>query len=532
MKQIAFNFFRSIYGQVVLFILAFAFLRWLWMFSFFNGFLGAYEKLSLTNPFHSWSIFFGSFLNPVYVLVLIAGLLPFIIHKKYFPKNVFSYSRMERFFFSVIALVIGWELATYDYNYYLDRAFYFDRILLLLLPFITYRVPQLTILFLSFALVYRAQFNFPVDGFPMFDKRLLFDLLICSIVYQYCRIFIRDFKTPVMFFVLCIVASVYFASGLKKIWISPHGYEWVMNNDPLNLFNNVHLRGWMACASESTLDSFRELLKNFGSVFQWFILLIELGALFLLRYRKFATALLICFFFMHIGIFLFGSMLFWKWMFVDLLLIVILWKYKTGFGEMFSDRRLSWLSVGIIGVSFLWLRPISIGWHDTNVNQFYTYEVVGEDGKIYALDKNEMNPYHQWFQYDQFFFLTPSPTLPVSGFGYTYDYDLAALIQDADSSTFDGLVAPVNFNKGKKKQYDEFIAEYFRNRNRLPDKKFLLDKISPPHHLYSNVCVNPYDDQSPVRTFRVIYNLTYTENNNSHWLMRDVIDEISIPPQE
>lgn len=542
MRSAAISFFRSTFGHVLLFVVVFAFCKWLWTFSFYGGFIGGYNQLSdklglklddgIFNPFHSWSVFFGALINPVYALIIFISLVPFFIHRKYFSHNIISLSQLERIFFSLIAFVIGWELATYDYNYYLDNAFYFDRVLLLLLPGFIYRFPQLIIVFVGFAFAYRAQFNYPVDGFPMFDKRLLFDLLMCGLVFQYCKIFVKDFRIPVVFFLLCIVGSAYFASGLKKITISPHGYEWVMNNDPLHLFNNVHLRGWLACSSEGTINSIRWMLDKFGHVFQWFVLLVELAAIVLLSNRRISISLLACFFVMHLGIFVFGSMLFWKWMAADVLLILLLWKNKNIVAAIFADRKLKWISVLLIGVSFLWLKPIPIGWHDTNVNQYYTYEVVGADGQTYHMDKNEMNPYHQWFQYDQFDFLSPRPSLPVSGFGYTYDYDLASVLQDADSAFIGELTAPVNFDEEKKAKYEEFIATYFRNRNRRVDREFLLKKIAPPNHLYSEVCDKPYHGQVPVVKFRVVYNLAFTKKNQSHVLIRDTIDEITIPQHD
>lgn len=544
MRSAAINFFRSTFGQVLLFVVVFAFCKWLWTFSFYSGFNGGFEQLGermgdpgLTGllkfvPFYSGSIFLGAFWNPIYAAVLIFSAAPFFLQKKYFPANNYSFSKFERLFFALIALVIGWELATYDYNYYLDRAFHFDRALLIVLPVLIFRFPQLIILFVGFALAYRAQFNYPVDGFPMFDKRLLFDLLMCGVAIQYCRIFVKDFKLPVMYFVLCIIASAYFTSGLKKIMISPHGYEWVLNNDPLNLFNNVHLRGWLACSSESTIDSLRWTLNTFGDVFQWFILLIEVASAFLLSNRRIAIGLLLCFFAMHIGIFIFGSMLFWKWMIVDVAVCVVLWKNKIDVSSVFADRKMKLISVALIGTSFFWLKPIPIGWHDTNVNQYYTYEVLGTDGKTYQLDKNEMNPYHQWFQYDQFDFLSQQPSLPISGFGYTYDYHLASILQEADSSNIYDLTAPVNFDESKKEKYDNFIQEYFSVRNRRLGEDLLWTNVSPPHHLYSEVCENPYRGQIVVSKFRVMVNLVYTTENQSHVIVCDTIDEIVIPLQE
>lgn len=544
MKQHVANFFRSIYGQALLFVIVFACCRWLWMFAFYSGFTGGFEKLASTlghgkvggliafKPYYSFSIFWGSLLNPVFFIVLFVSGLPFLLYKKYSRGTSFSFTRTERIFFTLVAFLVGWELATYDYNYYLNSAFYFDRIALLVLPFLLYRYPALTIIYLAFSLAYRSQFNFPADGFPLYDKRLLFDLLIACIVYQYCRMFVREYHIPVFYFVLCIVASGYFASGWKKVLISPHGYEWVVYNDPLHLFNNVHLRGWLACSSESVIHSFRGVLENFGAAFQWIILLLELCALLLLQNRRLAICLLGGFFLMHIGIFLFGSMLFWKWMAVDAVLIFILLRRNRSLNGIFTDTKLRWISLAVVLTSVWWLKPIPIGWHDTPVNQFYTYEVIGEDGKVYALDKNEMNPYHQWFQYDHFPYLVDGSVPAISGFGYTNEYSLAEALRNADSSQVAGILeehSRVNSDTLMKNKYNGFIREYFRNRNAQMETQIVLTTVAPPHHLYSQVCGQQYTGNIRVKKFRVIRNLTFTKDNETQWVASDVINEIEIP---
>jgi len=537
------SFCRSVYGQIFLALLIFSGIHFLGTSVFFKGFLGHFAQLGKmflgdTNnwlagdPFHSFSILLSSLANPVFTLGIVALYIPIAVAKRWCKENPVTYTVAERVFISGVACVLAWELATYDYNYYLDHAFYFDRFALMILAVLLFRFPVLTPLFIAWALVYRAQFNYPVAGFPMFDKRMLFDILMMFVAHRYLRGFIKELSIPFFYLVLCIVASNYFASGWSKIAISPNGFEWIANNNPVDLFNNVHLRGWLGCSSPETIQNFRDFLDTVGPVMQCFVLCVELCAIFLLRKRKVAIALLSLLILMHIGIFVFGSMLFWKWILVDLGLIILLIRERRHMRTFFGNKTLFRLSVVVVLLSFLWLRPAPIGWHDTPFNQYFTYEVETADGKTYGFNKNQMNPYHQWFQFDHFLFLVREPVPPVTGFGYTDDYAVARELRQMDSTILASGIHSSAWNfydQQLKEKYDGFIRTYFVNRNNRDGESVFLARLSPPHHLYTTMCDKVYDGRSPVRLFRVIFNQAFTDHYGQTSTRTQIVDEIIIP---
>lgn len=506
---------------------------------FFRGFLGNFsawsfaeegstpDRILAADPFHSASIFFRSLLNPFFLLGLIVLYIPFYLGRKDLP----VYSRAERLLFGVCALLLTWEMVTYDYNYYLGHAFWIDRIVLVALCVALFRYPALTPLFVAFALVYRAQFNFPVAGFPMYDKRILFDLLILFCVHQYVRMLFRDFVFNAVYFALCILASYYFFSGLNKVFHSPHGYEWLTKNDPADLFNNVVIRGWLACSDYATVDTLRAVIMKYGAIFQTIVFILEIGVLLIFWKRRIAIWWLAALFFMHLGILVFGSILFWKWMAVDVVLLLILVLRRKQMDELYSNRRTIWLAVVIVCLSKLWLNPVAIAWHDTPFTQNYIYEVCDENGVWHPMDKNTMNPYHQWFQYDQFAFLVNEKLPDVSGFGYTSDYSLAEMLRQP-AFHYDSVVAKkgkLQFNPEMKAGYEEFIRTYFRNRNRRVDQEFLITALAPPHHLYTGVCGDAYTGNFRVTGFRVTLKQVTSVGGRSMAIRTEVLDEISIP---
>ena len=531
---------QSHYGKIFLVLVLFLFLSLVSLFVFYNGYLINFrlinEFIFFENipaflehkPYHSFSILFSSLLHPYFLAGLSALYFPVIFFRKSFLSKEFVYQKSERLLVFAAAFLLTWELVTYDYNYYLGSAFYFDRILLIILTLALLRFPMVTPLFIAFAFVYRSQFNYPVSGFELYDKRLLFDILIMFVAFRYMKAFVAGFRFSFVWLVLCVVASNYFYTGIAKITMSPHGYEWVTQNNLSNLFLNVHLRGWMAGASDETIHSVWNFFNSFHTPLQILVLIIELSALFLLRSKKATIIILSASFLMHIGIFICGSMLFWKWMIIDALLIYLITTGRNIVEEI-RYRIFFGTSVIIIVFAFAWLRPLMIGWFDTPVNQFFTYEVEDNTGKTYQLTKNEMNPYHQWFQYDHFIFLADFECLSITGFGYTHNYELFSQLDTISENGLKYQCRSNYYNPSKTEAYLDFIRVYFMNRNKLLGDHLFLTSLRAPYHLYGTAKGLLYNDQAPVTKFRVIYNLTFSSSGKTIELEKGVLHEVAIP---
>lgn len=534
---------RSHYGKIFLVLSLFLALNLVSLFVFYNGFLINFNLINKRIfgenvpgflsfvPYHSFSILLSSLLHPLFLFGLIILYFPIVFYRRSFLSSVFNYQNSERLLVFAAAFMLTWELVTYNYNYYLDSAFYFDRILLITLTFALLRSPLLVPLYIAFAFVYRSQFNYSVAGFELFDKRLLFDILIMFVSFRYIKYFIRDFKFSFVWLVLCIVASNYFYTGLAKIIMSPHGYEWLAQNNLADLFLNVHLRGWLANVDEATITSIWSFLNSWHIPLQILVLITELSSLFLLRSKKLTLVILSASFIMHLCIFCSGSMLFWKWMLIDAVLIYLVAKNKNVVQEL-KYKVLFGSSVLMIAFAFIWLRPLMIGWFDTPVNQYFTYEVEDKNGTTYQLTKNEMNPYHQWFQYDHFLFLVKPPTIPITGFGYTYNYDLFKRLKH------DSIFSPKqvideygvdHYDSLKTKAYFEFIRTYFKNRNRRLGDHVFLTYFKAPYHLYGSSGGLLYHDQMPVIKFKVIYNLTFCSAGKVTYVEKSILHEVAIP---
>lgn len=531
-------FFKQ--DKIISVLLVFLFVSFISRNTFFFGFIGNFGKVnslffgedapSLLQfiPFHSPSIILSSLLHPYFLLGFLFIYLPVIVWVKTFRQMKFEYTTTDKILVFAPAFLLTWEAVTFDYNYFLGSGFYFDRVILIVLAVLLMRFPLLTPAFIAFSLVYRSQYNYPIGGFELFDKNMLFDILTMFFVCHYIKVILKDPLVPFSWLVICIISANYFYCGMAKIMISPHGYEWVFRNNIADLFINCHLRGWLANLNENTIHAMWKFFDTFHVLFQVITIIVELSAIFILRNRKLAIIILLFSFILHIAIFFCSGALFWRWMAMDIVLLVLLAGKKME--NVFSGKRYFIISVIVILTSVVWLKPLKIGWFDTPMNQYFTYEVEDEKGRVYPLEKNEMNPYHQWFQYDRFTWLVDKECLPITGFGTTGKYKVFEALKQTSPGELEELLLEYGvdyFRMKKTEKYTDFIRTYFHNKNLSAGKTRFFTYLKPPH-LHNTSQGSEYKDQFPVKKFRVFYNLTFSSGGKSSHIERSLLSEVII----
>jgi hypothetical protein len=529
--------------QLVLVLLLFLVVHKLVFLNFYSGFTGFYDKLFLFfekkgasldfllhKPYHDWSITLSALMHPLFLLgSLLVGFFLFNQWKK-LSWELFENAKWIKWFLVVVAFILTWELVTYDYNYYLDRGHYFDRFLLIALAALILRHPGFVPVFIVVALLFRSQFNYPVDGFSLWDKRVLYDLLILFSVYMIMKLAFKKTAWKFLWLSMCVVGANYFITGVAKIGISPHGYEWLAYDQLNEMFVNAGARGWGMSLSPETFDSVAQALKTFNFPLKLIIFLLEAAGIVLLFRKRLSMILLVGWFLMHVGIFLVGGMFFWKWMVVDMVLFVLLWKMPVSVTEELFDRSKRLPAFIAIVTSFIWLSPLPIAWHNTSFTQLYSYEAVDEKGEVYLVQKNMLNPYHQWFQYDDFSFLLKEPVLPVTGFGYTRKYQLA---KETRSTPYLKLVENYGVHKydaDKALAFDSFVQDYFKSRNKRLNGQAWWTILAPPHHLHNALADrNHYSGKEKIVKFRVRYYRYHHKDGNMIQDVNHIVREIEIP---
>lgn len=472
-------------------------------------------------PYLDPSFFISSFKNPVSYL----GVLVFIYlcyHRKKLSWKTLGVDWALKLFFILPGLLLCWEMLSYDYNFYLNQYFLLERVLMVVFLVLVWKHPMYAVWFLITALLFRAQYDFPLGRFPLFDKKVLFDIYILLISFLLLRTKLKLSKKWLLFFLVVLIGSNYFTAGLGKLMVSAHGYEWPFQNPVDYLILNMKELGW------SPPVFFADLVSKYKVVFQCLSLSLELAAITIFYKRKWAILLLSGFVVLHIAILYLGGTFFWKWMVIDLLMLVYLIFSKTA--KTLFTMRFFKLSFLMIPFAILWSNAIPLGWFDTKYNQVFDYKVVLNDGKEYNVSKDLFNPYQKLFYRNKFLYLVNQKRINISGFGYTFKYGLAQAINKSDIGSLDGIKQKYGinaYNEERDDEYTKFIKTFFQNYNqRLQEKP--LRFFEAPKHFYNDTPNPVYKGQGKIKIVKVYLKETYIEDGEVEVLQKKLIKRIEI----
>jgi hypothetical protein len=502
-------------------------------FFFFNNLAPKWNEFLVLNydlniyflklqPYLDFSFFISSFKSPATYLGLIVFIYLFV-HRKRISWKEMEIGNTLKLLFIIPGFILCWELLTYDYNYYLDNYFLLERLLMVVFLALIWVHPISAVGFLMISLLFRAQFDFPIGGFPLFDKKILFDFYVLLITFLLIRTRIKISKTWLFYFFLIVIAASYFATAIGKIRISPHGHEWFTDNPLHYLIINGSERGWVVPAH---LISW---VGNNKVILQFLVLFLEFLALFLLYKRRVSIIVISLLILFHFSIFYFGGILFWKWMIVDLVTIGILIFYKESL-KVFTPQFFK-ISLFLIPTAGFWLSTFSIGWLDTKFNQTFEYTVVLENGEEYATSKNLFNPYHQVFFHDKFLYLVDDKRIKITGFGYTFKHKLSHAINASDLAELPLLERDFGknyYSKERNEVHTNFIKTFFTNYNKYLGESQNRHLIDAPQHIYNFPDGKMYEDQGKIRMVKVYLKKTFIVDGKTQEIEKIVIKSIPI----
>jgi len=491
--------------------------------------------------FHQWSILLSASMQPLFaVAVLLTASLPFIFRRELRWAEFDATGRLK-VAITVLSVVLTWQLVTYDYNLFLDQAHYVDRALVLCLALLVWKHPGFVPLLLVAALTMLSSIRYPFEWLSITDRRLLIDTLIlftscCAIRVGIGRGWIpRPVRlkplTLFLFLLLCLIGASYFATAVKKIWISPYGWDWFWEGK-LGLHTAFCVsRGWLTVLSAEQRMEVVRWVTAVQVPFLFAALLIEIGGLFTVVRRRLSMWLLLSMISLHLGIFAVSGILFWKWIAVDIVAIGLLYRLTSAeSAEIFQGRRM--VAVAIILISPFCFRPVMLGWFDTPLHNHLQLEAVGESGEVYTIDKGAMDPYDMFFQFNRFVFLVDQPLMVV---GHSVrDYDVAESILNAGPDGVEQLCQEQginHFDAEKCRVFDQFIGTYFANLNRYGGKPLTFGPASPFHHIYGWSHGQKFIGQEPVRSVRVRFIQEYYDGEQNVPLFNEIVRDVPIEPQ-
>ena len=513
--------------------------------SFYRGFIDFYARLNelLSNslgfkisesvPFTGFSIIFSAFLNLYFVLFLVLILLPLVI----WPRKAFSWSmsdwkKGDQLFVATVVLILVWDLATYAHNYYVDRSHYLDRIMLIVFGVLAIRNLRFLPVFLVISLLIYSQFSYPVDSITTVDKKLLFNLLILLYSYILIKPLFPDLKTPYLFFAFCMIASAYFVPGLAKALNGEYfAISWIKNNDLASVLRNGYFKGWLS------IDPFNEMLESIHRLEKYalplkiFTLAFELLALFTLMRKKLMYLVIILAFLFHVGFLALSGVFFWKWMLVDIAVIYLIYKLPKDFEQQLFNRKTFVLSVAIIATSFFWFNPHHLAWYGSRLHYLFSYEIIDEQGRGYALKRNDMAPFDMQFQVDRIKYLVDEPMMKISGMSYMASEQKSQMLIAATMQNVGDLEARLginHFDANARDNYTELVSKYFANRNNTP-KRNVLNYLAPPRHFINEPRGQAWNGTVRVKKLRVYLERIFYDGYAMNTLDKTMVHEIFIP---
>lgn len=366
----------------------------------------------------------------------------------------------------VIAALLAWIFATYDYNFYYGRAHGADRLALLALAALVYWRPVMVLPFATVLFAVAWQFTYPIEGWSWAAPILLVRALLLFAAFWLVRLLSGRARTADLLFVLfCLVAAHYWVSGVGKLRLG-----WVGRDTVAFLLPSTYANGWLGFLAPSTIASAARALIVVNVPIKLATMLVECGSPFALARPGVLRIFLVLAILFHAAIFLLSGIFFWSWILLEAVLLVLFLRRTSPPMPIFTRAHFL-LSVVLIMGGGLWFRPVRLSWLDARAT--YTYRMIaeGESGRAYPLGPLFFAPYDFQFTLNAFRYLAPDPRLSVT-WGASGDPATALALQRAvrpeEVLALEATLGQVRFDSARAAAFDRFIGRFVDNWNRRP----------------------------------------------------------------
>ena len=458
----------------------------------------------------------------------------------------------------VVAMTLAWGYAGYPYNYYFDQSHVWDRWLLVLLMLGTLRSPLLIPIFVLEIVVSRAQFSHPINAVtPIGDElsiRLLGIVVGCALwnglldglkavqsgplfrILEGRRLPARIQTQSMVFSVLCLIGFYYAFAGLGKLMLGANLSDWLMFSHMENLFVASHPNGWLNHVSEARVLELAQVVGALHLPIAITTLAIELGMVLILLRQRGTLLLLAAVSSMHLGIVVTSGIIFWKWMLLDLALLVWLWLRRN------DERIRRMYSTSGFVVSLVMIGGMSIGldnhyfaWWNTKWIQLNEIEVVDESGKTYLVDFADFSPYTLFDMYKP-----PERRFFTNLYAMSVNQRVMEFFEEGNPRKLERFFAPrveglegpdEGGKKGRKERiFGEFMTRYFMNRNRTPWQRVPPFWLSAPS-MHNRHLSSPdlYRDQAPVVKVQLRFRELYYSGSALEQMRNEIVYSVPIP---
>ncbi|MEM6960693.1 MAG: hypothetical protein AAF550_02985 [Myxococcota bacterium] len=344
----------------------------------------------------------------------------------------------------------------------------------------------------------------------------------------------------VYFFLLTLLISHYWITGLAKSFLGPKWYSWALENRLDHLAASAYSWGWARFLPFSRWHTIIELVRRFRLPLQILVFAVELLAPIAMWSQELAITLCVVWATFHCGVFALSGLLFWEWIATDVIIAVALssWSTETS-GAFFGWEALLISAVFMLAFPMrhkLW-KPMPLGWWDTPFTQRMHWRAHGVSGRVYGLYNNFMCPHERIYGKVHGCFLTKERVCTYH-LGEVWKWQLRDALRKAgpDLEKLEyvrGEFGVMPCNDEMAERHRNYIQAFFSALNDGANKYALPRPLrwakAPVGQCYYWGELPAYRIQEPVHKVSIHYREEYFDGQEIHRLRDECLEDIIIP---
>lgn len=414
----------------------------------------------------------------LFLFLVFLGYITLVWKRKVMPK-IPSFARM---LLVLCVFLLVWSYGLYSYNYYYDQWHFIDRVVLIGLGILTIFRPYFTIFFVAQVYLVANQMGAPeYFNFSFTDKDVLFDILLVLWLFYIVKVFWQQFNWNYMLvFGLAIIGNWYINAGFAKLLMG-----WLMDSNLYNLGVAAFEAGWLS-ENRSFATKMYKLIDEYHLIFQGFAMLIELVVpLIILMRRRLTLLALLLFVLFHVGVFLSTGIFFWKWILLELLIVIIIFKKINSTSFYTLKNQIVYFMLLLLCGNFF--SKVDLAWLDSGFLTTYTFYLETDNDEKYKLDSSYFAPYDLNFAQGRFSFLNKRKQLPSSTYGSTINKKFNEImksenLEEKDITRLRLAYGVDKYDPTKEKKFILFLKRFIKNKSQ--NQTDIPHWIRPPLHMY------------------------------------------------
>ena len=328
-----------------------------------------------------------------------------------------------------IILGIYFTFSYHDLPYeYIDNSFekmlfLYGDYLVVMLIILSIRIPSIGIIIINFIFyekkLYAENLPFGISGT---DWQIVAEVTVFLIFGGISTKLLRlskfdindsvDVQKKIIFSALGIYFSSYFFSGFEKITLNTNPFSWVVDNSLFNIIINADIAGISPLKYFVYKNEIYNILIKSEEFLETFTIFGELFAIFAVLQKRYFIFFLSLMTLMHLVIFIFTGIFFWKWVLFNFILFFFVSKHNILIPRNNSNYVLfcAFLFLG----QFIFYVP-KLGWYDSPVMNNTYCMAVNNNGDKFYVPSNYFNDYSITFAQQRFININSIPNIKKVG---------------------------------------------------------------------------------------------------------------------